>query len=275
MDECLDESAELKAMGAGERLVAIAALYDLPGNQIPVDVPPELEDKLAPFRRFLKDHRVVWNDLAGLGNKILKNFSITDLRDVHAQLSAICTNARWDGQSQSPIEGYTMLSASQCVISICDELSAASVIENIEFLKNRNQFIHDAIFRAASSIADHLQIEVATITHGGFTVDLRSVKTREQMIRAVPLLLCGAQSTLSGTIIDGLNTCALRNGYRDNEEMASALQRRFNIARSEWASACIITLIDAAEQDEITSQFLLLMRLIRRLTIQKMTQGTE
>ncbi|WP_270820014.1 hypothetical protein [Aeromonas sp. Y311-2] len=266
---------DLKRLDGGERLLAISALYGSTSMEIPVEIPERLADVLASSKRFIRDYRVSWNSVVSFGADRLRNALAMDIKQVAGLLSQVCNGeSEWDNNPQSPIEGYTEPMAIAHLLRRSPSITLTSAPQEILESIQDQSFLNDAIFQTATAIGDIFKFKVSAITHGGFAVDMRSIESKEQMIRAIPLLLCGAQSTRSESLAFGLDKIALRNSYRDEDELAEAIQCRFGISRAAWANAAMICLIDHSNNNHVHARYSVLFRLIRRFSLQGL-QGEE
>ncbi|MDX7766106.1 hypothetical protein [Aeromonas caviae] len=264
----LEEELDLRRLDGGERLLAIAELYGNEQLEIPIDTPSSYEEVMASSKRFIRDYRASWNSIVKFGADKLRSASAMEIKNVAALLSQICDGPdMWDNNPASPIEGYSVGQAISLLVAKMPDITITTAPEHISEAQQDLTFLDHAIYLTAESISSTYGIKLSTLTHGGFCVDLRSVTTRLQMVRAIPLLLLGAQSSRSESLAAGLDKLALRNGYRDENEMAESIHMRFNLSRSSWANATIISMIDESNDNTIHAACGRLMRLIRRMSI--------
>lgn len=97
----------------------------------------------------------------------------------------------WDNNPASPIEGYSVGQAISLLVAKMPDITITTAPEHISEAQQDLTFLDHAIYLTAESISSTYGINLSTLTHGGFCVDLRSVTTRVQMVRAIPYFYSG------------------------------------------------------------------------------------
>lgn len=147
---------------------------------------------MASSKRFIRDYRASWNSIVKFGADKLRSASAMEIKNVAALLSQICDGPdMWDNNPASPIEGYSVGQAISLLVAKMPDITITTAPEHISEAQQDLTFLDHAIYLTAESISSTYGIKLSTLTHGGFCVDLRSVTTRVQMVRAIPYFYSG------------------------------------------------------------------------------------
>lgn len=237
------EDIDFKSLNVGTRVVQIVKILcrESASTELTTEHLSQLENypHLLEFKRSLSDNRPYWNTLRFLPEALFCNATITEIKLAYQAIQSICNgDIKWNREIMSPIETLQPVTVCNLLYVEHPKLILADIPDLV--VDSISKIISYRIYEIAKEITEKLDLRVSYHNSAAFAVDTRSIRNKQQLVMAIPLLMQSALSANEQSIEDGLDLIAIRNAYANGIEMKKSLSNKFDLNLDCWAEAIAV-----------------------------------